>query len=271
MSDTVDLLASTLDAVRRDADTPLYRQVVDQLKRSIERGVVLPGAELPSERELSLLLSVSSITTKRALDELAQVGLITKARGRRPRVRGKRQRAVPGVALDGTMDALIESILVQSWNNEIDFVDFLYEVGPPDVLEILGEPGGATLQRATHIACRGGEAIGLVTMYVPEDIGRHFTLDQLKTTPRILLLTGPGQVVPDRAEQVLSAVGASPSVAAALGVEPGSPTLRVVRTIFDVSGRGVEHMIACFPENRFEFRSTLRRSVSVREDRRAGE
>ncbi len=270
MGAAADLLATVLDAVDRDADMPLYRQVADRLRGSIERGVLPPGAALPSERELSQILSVSAITTKRALDELAQDGLIVKARGRRPRVPTGLRKAVPGVALDGTMDALIESILVQSWNNEVRFIDFTYEVGSADILEALGEPSGARLQKATHIACRGGEAIGFVTMYVPEDIGRRFTLDQLKTTPRILLLTGPGRVVPDRAEQVLSAVGASPAVAHALDVSPGSPTLRVVRTIFDASGRGAEHMVAYFPENRFKFRSTLRRSAPSGSERRSG-
>lgn len=59
-----------------NSDTPLYEQIVEQLKTQILIGELLPGTPLPSMRTLAKELHVSIITTKRAYEELEAVGLI---------------------------------------------------------------------------------------------------------------------------------------------------------------------------------------------------
>lgn len=58
------------------ADTPLYEQIVDQIKTQILTGELLQGTPLPSIRSLAKDLQVSIITTKRAYEELESMGLI---------------------------------------------------------------------------------------------------------------------------------------------------------------------------------------------------
>ncbi|MGQ7248217.1 GntR family transcriptional regulator [Halomonas sp. V046] len=68
----------TLDAALA---TPLYRQLARQLELAIREGTWRAGEALPSERNLADALSVSRITARKAIDQLADSGLIRRDRG----------------------------------------------------------------------------------------------------------------------------------------------------------------------------------------------
>lgn len=54
--------------------TPIYEQIVNQIKESIIHGELNEGDALPSMRKLAKDLKVSVITTKRAYEELENEG-----------------------------------------------------------------------------------------------------------------------------------------------------------------------------------------------------
>lgn len=54
--------------------TPIYEQIVNQIKESIMNGTLNEGDALPSMRQLAKDLKVSVITTKRAYEELENEG-----------------------------------------------------------------------------------------------------------------------------------------------------------------------------------------------------
>ena len=54
--------------------TPIYEQIVNQIKESIMNGTLNEGDALPSMRQLAKDLKVSVITTKRAYEELENDG-----------------------------------------------------------------------------------------------------------------------------------------------------------------------------------------------------
>ena len=62
--------------------TPIYEQIVTQLRRRILSGELSPGEMLPSIRALAKDLRISVITTKRAYEELEREGLIVTAAGK---------------------------------------------------------------------------------------------------------------------------------------------------------------------------------------------
>lgn len=62
--------------ISSNSDTPLYEQIVDQIKTQILTGELLQGTPLPSIRALAKDLHVSIITTKRTYEELESMGLI---------------------------------------------------------------------------------------------------------------------------------------------------------------------------------------------------
>jgi len=62
--------------------TPIYRQLIDQIRRAIARGQLKPGDRLPSVRQLSRDLVVNPNTIARAYTELEREGTIVTQQGR---------------------------------------------------------------------------------------------------------------------------------------------------------------------------------------------
>jgi GntR family transcriptional regulator len=70
----VHIHISTRDGV------PIYLQIVRQIKHQIASGILAPGRELPSIRELAENILVNPNTVARAYRELETVGLVEKRR-----------------------------------------------------------------------------------------------------------------------------------------------------------------------------------------------
>lgn len=72
----MDIIISNVDG------TPIYEQIVRQIKGLIVSGGLKSGDALPSMRLLAKELRISVITTKRAYEELERDGFITTQTGR---------------------------------------------------------------------------------------------------------------------------------------------------------------------------------------------
>jgi len=64
------------------ARTPIYRQLIDQVRRAVARGGLGPGDRLPSVRQLSRELVVNPNTIARAYAELEREGTVVTQQGR---------------------------------------------------------------------------------------------------------------------------------------------------------------------------------------------
>lgn len=62
--------------ISNSSDTPIYQQIVDNIKEAILNGDLIGGEALPSIRTLAKDLKISNITTKRAYEELEKDGFI---------------------------------------------------------------------------------------------------------------------------------------------------------------------------------------------------
>jgi GntR family transcriptional regulator len=71
----VDLRIDTSDG------TPIYLQIVDQIKRGVAVGRIKPEEPLPSVRQLALDLTINPNTVARAYLELEHDGVIYKRQG----------------------------------------------------------------------------------------------------------------------------------------------------------------------------------------------
>ena len=63
---------------------PLYEQIYNDITEGIDNGTCKKGDRLPSEKELSEKYCVSRITSKKALDLLAEEGKIIRIAGKVP-------------------------------------------------------------------------------------------------------------------------------------------------------------------------------------------
>lgn len=68
--------------IRNTGETPIYEQIVKQIKGYILKGELTEGEALPSMRLLARDLRISVITTKRAYEELEREGFVTTVPGK---------------------------------------------------------------------------------------------------------------------------------------------------------------------------------------------
>lgn len=61
---------------------PVYRQIMDQVRYHLAAGALVPGAQLPSIRELARALAVNPATIVKAYTELEHENILDLQRGR---------------------------------------------------------------------------------------------------------------------------------------------------------------------------------------------
>jgi GntR family transcriptional regulator len=61
---------------------PIYRQLMEQVRRMVSSGQLLPGNELPSVRELAVNHAVNPMTISKAYSMLEAEGLLDRQRGK---------------------------------------------------------------------------------------------------------------------------------------------------------------------------------------------
>lgn len=67
--------------LRQDVRTPLYLQLQQLVRQAIENRVLTQDDMIPAERDLAVEYGVSRITVRKAIDGLAQEGLVVRRRG----------------------------------------------------------------------------------------------------------------------------------------------------------------------------------------------
>lgn len=224
------------------------------LRDLLKSGAVPPGRRLPSEPDLAATHGVSRVTVRRALDALALEGLIERRPGS-----GTFARPSDGPApISGDVANLVAHIAEMGRSTTVRLLSFAYAEAPAPVAAALRLPAGARTQVSQRVRLIDGAPFSHLVTHVPEAIGRAYAEADLATTPLLALLERSGITVA-RATQTMTAALAGPEVAAALEVEVGTPLLAVARTVFDATGRGVEHLSALYRPDRYSFRMELQR------------
>jgi GntR family transcriptional regulator len=64
------------------SSVPIYQQLIDQVRRLVASGLLAPGAELPSVRDMAQEHTVHPMTISRAYSLLESEGLLERRRGK---------------------------------------------------------------------------------------------------------------------------------------------------------------------------------------------
>lgn len=109
---------------------PIYRQVVDQVTRLIAGGHLMPGAPLPSVREVALEHAVNPMTISKAYALLEAEGLLERQRGKPMRVAARRRSQA---ALTERLDQLAGSV------EQLVLAARQLEVGKKDLVSLVNK------------------------------------------------------------------------------------------------------------------------------------
>lgn len=234
--------------------TPLYHQVYLVLRNKILSGEYAFESAVPSEQETSDEFGVSRITAKRALNELADDGYVKRQRGRGTRVIYN----APTPPVQASVEGLLENLLAMGLETQVRLLSFDYTDADSEVTRALQLEEDSQVQRAVRIRSLEEEPFSHLTTFVPEDIGRSFSRDDLASRPLLALLERSGVII-GKAEQTISATLADIEVSAVLGLELGSPLISIQRIVYDQNDCPVEFIKGLYRPDRYQYRMMLSR------------
>jgi GntR family transcriptional regulator len=238
------------------------RRIYLVLRDRIAGGALPVGARLPGEPDLAAEHGVARVTIRRALDQLAQDGLVERRPGVGTFVRGGAP--LPPTVVD--FSDVFSHLKEMGRRTEVRLLSFGYVLPPPGVAEALELSPGESAQCAVRVRRMAEGPFSHLTTHVPGRIGRTYSEADLASQPLLALLERSGLRI-GRARQSIGATLAGPEVAAPLEVEIGAPLIALTRLVQDEEGRPVEHLRALYRPDRFSFEMQLQRTGAEGERR----
>lgn len=198
-----------------------YRQILNDLRTSIQKGEYPVGAELPSENELCRNYSITRTTARRTLEELQTEGFIKRQHGRKSVVR-ERRNSLGLLNVKGFSEAVGQNVKTTvlkkpakiEWNQSFAFqVTEQEQKNPCIYFERLRSVGDHKIMI---------ERNWFSEAFVPGFLKRSFVDNSFFKT-----LSYYYQIEVIGSEQEICAVSADQSVSSLLQVKEGSPVLLI--------------------------------------------
>ena len=238
---------------------PLYRQIYDHFRKQIVSGRVEKNAHLPSEQEIIEKLGVSRITVRRALNELAASGLVTRQRGRGTVVTFNA--AAPTIR--ASFDQLLEGLTRMGVETEVRLISHAIVAPDRELRQHMELSRGDKLQRIVRLRLLDGEPFSYLVTHIPKHVAEGYDEKELATASLITLLDRAGHR-PQSATQSITAVAAEGDAAKSLEIAEGVPLLRIHRIMRDSDDKIVQDITAHYRADRFQYQMNLVRQSDAR-------
>jgi GntR family transcriptional regulator len=242
---------------------PKYHQVYLVLREQLHEGKFFQG--LPGEVALMQQFGVARVTVRRALEQLASEGLISREPGRGTRA------LAPGVSTTGNLNeggqsakltGLLENLVSMGLKTSVKVLDVEQVMASSSVANALQLNVGDPVQKAVRVRSTSEGPLSHITTYVPASIASTFGRNELALKPILVLLEESGVKV-GRAHQTISARLADAQVAKHLDVSVGSALLAVHRLIYDDQDRPIQWLHGLYRPDRYEYQMELSRVGSI--------
>lgn len=239
---------------------PKYHQIYLVLREQLHEGRFAQG--LPGELALMQQFGVARVTVRRALQELAGEGLISRERGRgtHPVVQRPPANAPAGRGGSKTtrLTGLLENLVSTSLNTTVRVLSVSEVAATAEVAQALQLAPGDAVQKAVRVRSTREGPLSHITTWVPASLTQHFGKRELAKKPILVLLEEAGVRV-GGARQTISARLADAHVADQLGLAVGSALLAVHRLIHDEQGQPVQWLHGLYRPDRYEYQMQLSR------------
>jgi GntR family transcriptional regulator len=244
---------------------PLYLLMEQIIKSQIMMGEFLPGEQIPTERELAETYQVSTITSRQAILNLVNEGLLVRKQGKGTFVREGLTNIKNLMTLHlrgGLNDIVPEGITAQ----EVKCLDITRVKTSKKVAEVLDIGEGEKVVRIRRTRSDSGIPVSYIKNYLPVEIGEKIKKDDLLRHPMLHILRNHLGIPLRNGTQYIEAIVADYDVASALSVDISSPILYLETLIFAEKGKPVEFVQTFYRSD--QFRYTL--NLDLDETKRSG-
>lgn len=229
------------------SDRAVYRQIADHLRAAMTRRRLREGDQLPSEAQLMSHYGVARMTVRNALRVLQEEGLITAEHGRGVYVRARppvRRLASDRFARRHRKEGKAAFIAEAEQSDAAPAVDMITVTmtrPPIEIAKKLDVPHDERVVVRSRRYSLNGRPVEAAVSYIPADLAEGTPISQPDPGPGGIYarLEEQGHMLDRFAEEVSTRMP-TPDEARQLGLPPGVPVFRLVRTAYDVDGRAVE-------------------------------
>ncbi len=234
--------------IERSSPVPLYFQVAQAFEKAILDGELRPGDRFENELALAKRLNLSRPTTRRAIQELVDKGMLVRKRGVGTQV------VQSSVHRPVELTSLFDDLARAGQEPATKVLEYTIGPAPDEIAEHLNLPAGSEVLTVRRLRSSGGQPLALMTNHLPV---------ALAPDPTELEQAGLYQALRSRgvhirlARQRIGAKSADRDEARLLDEKPKAPLLVMNRTAFDDSGRIVEYGSHVYRASRYYFETTL--------------
>lgn len=236
---------------------PLWFQIADRLRSSIEAGDFKPGDALPSEAELNKVFGVSRTTARASLDKLEQEGLIVRRSGKGSIVLSPRVEQ-PLNVLAGFAEDMRSRGLEPSYGTQAARVMPL----GAEAAEALGLKEGDRAFFVSRLLRADGVAIAASVAWIPLSVfpgGKPPSRGELGSSSLYAWLEEKCGAKIVGGHEIIEAAIAGNGLADSLGVPPDSAVLVARRRSHGADGRPIEYAVVHYRADRYRFHVDLAR------------
>lgn len=232
----------------RSSPVPLYYQLAQAIEAAIRDGDLAPGDRFENELALAKRLTLSRPTTRRAIQELVDKGLLVRKRGVGTQV------VQSPVHRRVELTSLFDDLTRAGQTPTTELLEYQRMVVDEEVARELNLAADAEIVMIQRLRCANGEPLAVMTNYLPADLAPD--AEELEASGLYQALRTRGVHI-RLARQRIGARPATRSEARLLNEKAGAPLLTMSRTAFDDSGKAVEYGSHCYRASRYYFETTL--------------
>ncbi|MFC1532881.1 GntR family transcriptional regulator [Thermodesulfobacteriota bacterium] len=244
---------------------PVYQQIKETIKTWIVDGVYKPSQKIPSESELIKEFGVSRLTIRQAVGLLVQEGYLVSKRGKGSFVTSDPEKLK---ALMKRMYGSIDDLLYHSERLKTRTAKIITINPSPMIRMRLGlSPKEELIQEVTRVRFSEDTPVVVTKSYMHLKYGKFLDEKKLKERPLIIgILEDEAGIIWRRVLQTIDATFADKVLAEQLGINSGSPILRVERIMMTARRKPIVLALSWFRADTFKYFDGFR--VVHRDDQR---
>jgi len=218
---------------------PVHISIRDDLRIRISAGEWSAGERLPSETDLAARYSVARMTIRQAVGALAAEGVVIRRQG----LGTFAAERLPTRSMNELM-SFTEEMLRQGHSVETKLIKAAVDQPPPAAREALrlGKCAAAVLVRRVRLVNRF--PVVVQSSWLPFARFAGLVAQPLLDGSLYAMVEDHYGVRIVRARQTITAAPADQYHASLLGLQPGDPILRTVRTSYDSSNLAIEYAMS---------------------------
>jgi DNA-binding GntR family transcriptional regulator len=235
--------------LERSGPIPLYFQIATRLEKAIKDGTLPAGARLENEIAFGERLGLSRPTVRRAIQDLADKGLLVRRRGIGTQV-------VHGQVTRGVeLTSLHEDLVRSGFKPSTQILKYEVTKADKNIAEKLDIEVGSKILYLKRLRLADNVPMSVLENYLPADLADIAESD-LAEHGLYQMLRARGVNI-RVAKQRIGARKASREESDLLSIEKSSALLAMDRTAYDNSGRAVEYGHHCYRPDLYSFDFTM--------------